>query len=392
MKRINVMIGQSGGPTPVINHSVLGFLESSLNSDLIDKIYGVHYGIEGLLSNNITVLNHNHTAIKQSTQQPGAVLRTSRHPLKEEELAEIFTFLQKLKVKIFCYIGGNGSSRTILKFNEYAETHSIDIKFVHIPKTIDNDLLGTDFSPGYPSAAKFTSTLIPLIAKDILSLKQNKRVELIEIMGGNQSWLSISANLYKEHTGIPDLAFFPTHQISVEEILQKIDSAYKNVNRSIIVTVPDHMQITNLTDNSFISQDEVRSNKGGISAIIAKLISENLGYESKITVPNMLFRITPGVHLPLDCNCAYSLGEAAIQHGLQGYSGGMVNINRVSSDPYLYTIGWHELHQIAGVERSLDKEFWNADKLVPTVAFKEYIYPIIGHEDLELAWLGNNYV
>jgi 6-phosphofructokinase 1 len=381
MKKFNVLVGQSGGPTPVINASLLGLVEQALRKENIETIYGTAFGVEGILNGKLIKLNDKLPALRKAATQPGAILGTSRYPLAKEEYATIINHLEKRKINIFCYIGGNGSSRTVLALHRYAQSMGKEIHFVHIPKTIDNDLMGTDHCPGYGSAAKFLSHSIQLIARDITSLKMKPRVEMIEVMGGNKGWLPATSALFRhKESDFPDLVYLPEYPVDGDNFLSEVESALLDKQRSILVVIPDHLKVKNLPENSLIKNDSIRGNRAGVSFQLAQHIQINLGVEARVTVPNQLFRITPGLISRIDSVEAYCVGEKAIDFALLGYSGGMVSIDRVSSEPYLSTFKWTNLQDLAGLEKNFPQHYWDIENHVPTQDFIDYVYPLIDDE------------
>lgn len=376
MKTYNMVIGQSGGPTPVINASLLGAVEQALQSEQIDEIYGMRSGLSGLLRNDLIRLNDKLAVLRQAAKQPGAILGTSRHPLAEDEYERIVRQLEGANIRLFCYIGGNGSSRTVLALAEYAKSRGSDIRFVHIPKTIDNDLDGTDHTPGYGSAAKFLSHMTQSFAADMVSLHTVPKIELIEVMGGNRGWLPAASALFKAGSGYPNLVYLPDEAIATEAIFADVENVFQGTE-SIMMIVPDHLQVHGLPPDPQAVEDPLRGNNTGIGFRLARHLTEALGVPTRTTVPYALYRIAPGAISAVDLDEAYQLGAKAVQYGAAGYSGGMVSLERVSDKPYLSRIRWMPLDGLAGREKAFPSAFWNASEHRPTQAFADYMMPLI---------------
>ena len=187
MTEINCLIGQSGGPTAVINASVKGVIDAVKETD-IDKIYGMKFGIQGALKGElIDLTNKSSGELKLLRNTPSSILGTSRYKIEdyhenEEDYVKLFKLVEDFNIKYLFYIGGNDSMDTVYKLNKYAEEKNIDIKIVGIPKTVDNDLMETDHCPGYGSAAKYIATSVMEIARDS-RVYDIKNVHIIEAMG-----------------------------------------------------------------------------------------------------------------------------------------------------------------------------------------------------------------
>jgi 6-phosphofructokinase len=385
MNKINVVIGQSGGPTPVINASLRGAVEQALKNENIEAVYGTPHGLQGILNNQLIRLNDKLPEIRTASVQPGAVLGTSRHPLAEEEYAKIIQQLEQVNAKVFCYIGGNGSSRTVLALHRYASSLGKDIRFVHIPKTIDNDLDGTDHCPGYGSASKFLSHTVQLFAADMLSLQTVSKVEIIEVMGGNRGWLPAASALFKkQETDYPDLVYLPDHPVEASAFLADVDNTFSRKGRSIIVIVPDHMKVNHLPTDAYAADDPIRGHNGGIGYRLSQYINGQLGIPTRVTVPNSLFRIASGFVSKIDYKEALWLGEKAIDYAMEGYSGGMVGLERQSLAPYRSAIQWVPLDHFAGKEKTFPASYWDKARHMPTQAFTDYLLPLIDQEAPEI--------
>jgi 6-phosphofructokinase 1 len=379
MKTYNVVVGQSGGPTPVINASLRGVVEQALKAEQVDRIYGTPNGLSGILRNELIGLNGKLPQIRQAARQPGAVLGTSRHPLHESEYERIIANLEQADVKVFCYIGGNGSSRTVLALAEYARSKGKDIRFVHIPKTIDNDLDGTDHTPGYGSAAKFLSHMTQWFAVDMVSLQTVPKIEIIEVMGGNRGWLPAASALFKTRSGYPNLVYLPDKPVEAATILNDVESVFQR-KESMMMMVPDHLRVNGLPTDPLAVEDRLRGNNTGIGFRLSQHITRTLGIPTRTTVPYALYRIAPGAVSAVDIEEAYQLGAKAVEYAAAGYTGGMVSLERVSAKPYLSRIRWVALDGVAGQEKTFPAAYWNADEHRPTAAFADYLLPLIDGE------------
>jgi 6-phosphofructokinase 1 len=374
-----MLIAQSGGPSPVINMTLLGALDAALQNKSIKHIFGSKNGIEGLLKNQMLSLRERYNDIKKAALQPGAILGGSRYSPTISELVYILKLLEELKVDIFCYIGGNGSSRTIKALHQLSGALGKDTKFIHIPKTIDNDLEGTDHTPGYGSAAKFLAQTVNWIGADMASMRTYDKVELIEVQGGNSGWLAASSALGKKHPeDYPQLVYLPDMKISIEQFLSSVESAY-NDNESIIVIVPDHLHVTGM-DEKLNSDVAGRRYNGGIGYRLQQEINNNFGLKTRYTSPTSMFRTTQSLISKTDQKEAYQFGQHAIQLALNGLSGVMVSLRRTSQSPYKYTFTYTNLLNTSSKEKPLPKNFWDKENNMPTKSFFKYAFPLIDGE------------
>lgn len=373
---MNVVIAQSGGPTPVINMSLRGAVEQAVKLDGIQTVYGSRNGVEGILENRLVSLKERLAELERASNQPGAILGGSRRVLSEEDLHAILSRLEEAKVDIFCYIGGNGSSRTVKELHHYAESAGKSMRFVHIPKTIDNDLFGTDHTPGYGSAAKFVSQIVQWIGTDMLSMKTYDKVELIEVMGGNSGWLAAASALFKQDEGdFPQIVYMPEQETDAMTFLAQIENAYKSYG-CVMAIIPDHMKIRDV--QSDLTLNHIRQGyNGGVSNNLAAMIRTQLGLKARVTAPGTLFRSAAGMASECDLSEAYRLGAEAVRLAAEGFSGGMVSLTRHSNDPYFCQVDWKDLKDIAGKEKTLPDSFWNMGKQMPTQAFRDYLTPLV---------------
>lgn len=374
---MNVLIAQSGGPTPVINMSLRGAVEQAVKLKNIKHVYASQNGVEGILNDQLIRLEGRLTELEQASQQPGSVLGASHYLLVDGDFERIIHRLDQLQVNIFCYIGGNGSSRMVKALHHLALSMGKSIQFVHIPKTIDNDLLGTDHTPGFASASKLVSHMIQWIGMDMTSMKAYDKVGIIEVMGGNAGWLAAASALGKQNeSAFPQLVYMQKEETDVEHFLGHTEKAYRDYGQVMIV-VSDHAKFRNIQSDQ-TGNKQIRDNLNtGISANLAAVVRERLGLKTRITAPGVLYRCASGMVSQCDMTEAYRLGAEAIRLASEGLSGGMVCLTRVSNNPYLCHIEWTNLDDIAGNERHLPQEFWDDERQMPTPAFRDYMLPLV---------------
>jgi len=378
---VNVLIAQSGGPTPVINMSLRGAAEQAVQLQGVRHVYASRNGIEGILNDEIVRLEEKLPELAQASLQPGSVLGASHYLLKEGDLEKVIVRLEQLEVGIFCFIGGNGSSRMVLALHRLARAMGKnDIRFVHVPKTIDNDLLGTDHTPGFASASKFVSHMIQWIGLDMAAMKAYDKVGIVEVMGGNAGWLAAASALgKKDESAFPQLVYMPEEETDIEHFLALTEKAYSNYGQ-VMAVVPDHIKFRNIqSDQKGNKQLRDRLNTG-ISANLAAAVRERLGLKTRVTNPGVLYRCASGMVSKLDRDEAYELGAQAIRFAAEGLSGGMAGLDRISDEPYRSRVEWVDLEQIAGKEKYLPKAFWDAERNMPTPAFRTYMSPLVDEQ------------
>ncbi|NYE04240.1 6-phosphofructokinase 1 [Bacillus niacini] len=376
---MNIFVAQSGGPTPVINSTLYGVLDQSEEVDEIKNVYASLNGLEGLLKNNIILLNDKVDLIKKAKEQPGAILGGSRLELTNVDFEEIVDKLLDLSIDVFCYIGGNGSSTTINKVHDICESRNVGIKCIFIPKTVDNDICGTDHTPGYLSAAKFLIQSLNQIEADIRSNSFPPQIEIMEVMGGNAGWLIGASAIRKKHRyDFPQLVYLPERETSIDEILSDIQSALKE-NTNILIMVPDHMKLKSITSDITIHNPRQKYN-GGISYRLAQEIQQHLEIKTSITIPNKLYRSSMCLVSHQDLHEAEIIGREAIRVALRGESGKMIGIERSSNTPYEYKLTCVDLSEVSGKERTLPSDFWDNTNFMPTDKFRNYLKPLLEKE------------
>lgn len=378
---MNILVAQSGGPTPVINASLYGVVQQAVSEKKITKVLASVNGMEGLLHNRIIELTDKVALIKKAKEQPGAIIGSSRYALTELDYERIVDTLIELSIEIFCYIGGNGSAVSLHQINEVCKARKIDIKCIFIPKTIDNDVCGTDHTPGYLSAVHFLTKTIRNLEADMRSTSSHPQIEIMEVMGGNVGWLMAASTCRKtERSDFPQLAYLPDQEVSISKIVEDIERSLKDCS-NLLIMVPDHMKIKEL--NSEITINNPRKNfNGGISYRLAQEIQNQIEIKTRITIPSSLYRSSMELVSKQDVLEAEATGREAIKAGLRGETGKMIAIERTANFPYMYRFVCVGLSEISGKERSLPANFWDGKQHRATKAFHDYLLPLINLEAL----------
>lgn len=390
----NAIVGQSGGPTAVINSSLAGVYLAAKQSEQIGSVFGMRNGFEGFLAEHIVCLDDtlkNEEDIELLKRTPAAYLGSCRLRLpdweKEESLYQnAFALFEKYNIRYFFYIGGNDSMDTVMKLSAYAQQHKKDISFVGVPKTIDNDLLETDHTPGFGSAAKYIATTVREIARDSQAYFLNS-VTVIEIMGRNAGWLTAASALARSEAGdSPDLIYLPECDFSFEQYLQDLKTAFSK-KKNLIVAVSEGIHTA---DGKYVCEavstgkEDAFGHKylGGTANVLAEYAAEKLGCKTRGIELNIPQRCAAHLISETDMNEALENGKSAVRHALDGVSGAMIAYERVSNEPYRIAFCAKDIRSIANGEKTIPLEWINAEQNDITEEFLQYVRPLICGEVL----------
>lgn len=298
---------------------------------------------------------------------------------------KLFAILQELDVGYFFYIGGNDSMDTINKLADYAKRTGSDIKFMGVPKTIDNDLMVTDHTPGYGSAAKYIATILKEINRDSL-VYGTQNVTVVEIMGRNAGWLTGAAALAKaEDCEGVDMICLPEVPFDVEGFVRRIAELQK-VKSSVVVAVSEGVR---LADGRYVCElnDDVHSEDAfghksltGTAHYLANRVAKELGCKARSIELSTLQRCGAHISSRVDVTEAFQVGGAAAKAAFEGHTGEMVAIRRISNDPYQYVTELHDIHDIANYEKKVPLEWITPDGTGVTAEFLAYVRPLIQAE------------
>lgn len=383
----NILIGQSGGPTAAINSSLAGVFIGGKKINA-KKIYGMVNGIEGLLSEKIIDLDKeftNEMDIELLKRTPSSFLGSCRYKLKnyeknEKDYIKIFEILDKYKIDMFFYIGGNDSMDTIKNLSAYAKKINSDIKFVGIPKTIDNDLVGTDHTPGFGSAAKYIATSTKELIRDALVYDMSA-ITIVEIMGRNAGWLTASAALAKDvDCEGPDLIYLPEKVFDVDDFVKKVKKLQKT-KKSLLIAVSEGIK---LSDGKYVSESTTAKKDAfghvalsGTASCLANILKDKLKCKTRAVELNTLQRCAAHYASATDIDEAFLAGEIAVTFANLGKTGIMVAFKRDNSSEYNCLYGFRDVNEVANKERKVPDEFITDDGVGITEKGIEYLRPLI---------------
>ena len=390
MKR-NVIVGQSGGPTSVINSSLAGVYRTAKDRGA-NKVYGMLHGIQGLLEGKYVDLSeYIQTELDAEVlkRTPSAFLGSCRFKLPgiHEDKAvyeKIFAILDELDIEAFIYIGGNDSMDTIKKLSDYAIVTGHPTKFIGCPKTIDNDLALTDHTPGYGSAAKYIGTAMKEIIRDSLCLEYSKGlVTIVEVMGRNAGWLTGATALSKgEDCDGPDLIYLPEITFDIQDFKERVAKLLEE-KTSVIVAVSegictaDGRYVCELGNDINFVDAFGHKQLSGTAAYLASFIAGELGCKTRAIEFSTLQRSASHLASRVDVLEATQVGGAAVKAADEGDSGQMVVLERLSDDPYQCGTAVRDVHKIANDERCVPREWITEDGTYVTREFITYVEPLI---------------
>ena len=388
----NVIVGQSGGPTSVINSSLLGVFKTAKDRGA-DTVYGMVHGIKGLLDRDIVDLSaqiKNDLDMDLLKRTPSSFLGSCRYKLpdiegNEETYEKIFSILNELEIYAFFYIGGNDSMDTIKKLTDYGNKIESPIRFIGVPKTIDNDLAITDHTPGFGSAAKYIAATTKEIIRDGL-VYDYPVVSVIEIMGRNAGWLTAASALSKgEDCEGVDLIYMPETVFDVDNFIAKVGELLKE-ERSIVIAVSEGIKVADgryvceLADHIDYVDAFGHKQLAGTARYLTGEISKRFKVKTRAIELSSLQRCAAHVTSRIDVTEAFNAGGAAVKLAFEGATGQVITLQRVSEDPYMCITEPADVHFIANVEKKVPREWINEDGTYVTPELVHYIRPLIQAE------------
>ena len=387
----NCIIGQSGGPTAVINASLCGAAQCAMASEEIGVVYGALHGILGVLNRQLIQMDQvltDQRAAHMLCTTPAAYLGSCRYKLPEGDdpvYETIFQVFKEYNIGYFFYIGGNDSMDTVWKLDRYAKAHGHDIRILGIPKTIDNDLLDTDHTPGFGSAAKYIASTVRTIGLDS-AVYAVKSVTIVEIMGRNAGWLTAASALARgDGCSAPHLIYLPEVPFSNEQFIRDILSCNQRGIQNVIVAVSEGIRYE---DGSYVcesmssGQVDIFGHKylSGTGKVLEQLVTARLGHKSRGIELSIPQRSAAFLASATDVAEAHQIGEEAVKAALSGASGRVMVFHRISDAPYQVEILSKEIEQIANGERMVPRSWIHPDGNDVTQEFLSYALPLIQGE------------
>lgn len=385
----NMIVGQSGGPTAVINGSLYGVVsEGFKHPESIEHVYGMINGIEGFLSNQIMDM---HPLLKNGDLElirttPGSYLGSCRYKLPEDlndpVYPELFQKFEDYNIGYFFYIGGNDSMDTVSKLSRYAAKIQSPIRVIGVPKTIDNDLVETDHTPGFGSAAKFVATTVREIAIDASVYDNKNSVTIVEIMGRHAGWLTAASALARKFEGDnPVLIYLPEVAFNQEEFLEKVKKALETTP-NLVVCVSEGINDGNGTFICEFASDVGVDTFGhkmltGSGKYLENLIKEKLGVKVRSVELNVSQRCSSSCLSKTDLDEADHSGAFAVNAALNGETGKMISFVRANTSPYELSFSTADVNIICNQEKAVPLSWITKDASDVTDEFIRYAAPLI---------------
>ena len=382
----NAVVGQSGGCTSVINQSLAGVVEAARACPTITGILGSRNGIEGILNGTFVDLKAKPAKLIHAiAQSPSAALGSSRYKLKPGDDRKIVASLRKHNIRYVFLIGGNDTANTSLQIARAAEKDHYEIRVIHIPKTIDNDLIETDHCPGYGSVARFAAITTQEAALDTKAMKNVDPVKIIELMGRNSGWIvAASALLKKSPEDAPHLLLVPEVPFDETSFIKKTEAILQSVGYCIIViseTIRDYQGNRVGCKTEGITADPFgHKYVEGTAARLAAILEKNLGVRARFDKPGTIQRMSMAYISETDQKEAYQAGVHAVKWALQGMTRVMVGFKRKPEEKYALSYKPVPLEKIPNCERDLPPGFFDKKKGMITPAFVKYALPLLGKD------------
>ncbi len=386
MAKGNVVVGQSGGPTAVINCSLAGVIETVSASSAMDRVYGMRYAVEGLMEDRLVDLSDKPADFLEKLKRtPSSALGSSRHKIQDPDLPKILKILKKHEIRYFFLIGGNDTMDTIHRVEKYCRQQGYELFGVGIPKTVDNDLFGTDHTPGFPSAAR--CNILNVLQAGVLArdMQRVDRYVIYQSVGRDAGWLSAAAAAARRDEGeAPHLIYLPEVAFDRERFLADVDSCISRYGWVSIVC-GEGLQYG---DGTPVSTSETTDKFGNIefgamagtsvALNLHRMIMDRFDFRGEFQITESLIMSAMDRSVDLDRQEAYECGRRAVLLAAEGSSGVMVTIARRSNAPYRVDFQTVALSEVAEKSKPMPREYINPEGNFVTEEFLEYIRPLVG--------------
>ncbi|MDR0831495.1 MAG: 6-phosphofructokinase [Bacillales bacterium] len=383
------LLGQSGGPTSVINSSAAGVFIEALDKDCITHVLAAHHGIKGILEEDFfDISKEDKNELQLLLTTPSSVIGSIRYKLKDpkvddseyKRILEVFT---KYNIRYFFYNGGNDSMDTCNKISKYINDTGYECRCIGIPKTIDNDLVGTDHCPGYGSAAKYIATTIMELYHDA-TVYESKQITIVEIMGRNAGWLTAASCLANIRGCGPDLVYLPEKPFDMEQFYQQVTHVVDNKGKCIIcvsegIKTKEGKYIPELY--SKLAKDSFgHAQLGGTAVCLARELGKRTTVKIRAIELSLLQRCAAHLASKTDVIEAFNAGAEAVKAAINGKTDVMVSFDRPFSDPYIINYDLISLNEVANKEKTVPLGWIKYDNSGMTNEFYNYALPLIQGE------------
>ena len=385
------IIGQSGGPTSVINASAYGVIRTALDADCITAVYGAANGIVGVLNDNLYDMSKEDAEeLERMMYTPSSALGSCRYKIADPDVDDtdykrILEIFKKYNVRYFFYNGGNDSMDTCNKISKYMMKVGYECRIMGVPKTIDNDLFGTDHCPGYASAAKYIATTCCEIYHDA-RVYDKGMITIIEIMGRHAGWLTAAASLASITGEAPDLIYLPERNFDMDKFLADVTRIY-NENGKVIVAVSEGIHdaegnlIAETASGTTAARDSFgHAQLGGLAASLSHIVKEKTGAKVRGIELSLMQRCGAHIASQTDIDESFMAGKVAVESAINGITDKMVALDRVSQNPYRCETKLIDLSAVANYEKKVPDEWINEEDNGILQGFIDYALPLIQGE------------
>ena len=381
----NILIMQSGGCTPVLNRSLHGIVQEAMSRpDAIGKIYGARYGMEGMLAGDLLDLRRTPADEWQRiAHTPGAVLGSTRRKMRDEDVQPVLDTLRKHNIGCWFIIGGNDSATTGHSIGQAAVAEGLPLSVINVPKTIDNDLILTDHSPGYGSAARFVALATMGAGRDAEAMGIAAPITIIEVMGRDAGWLAASSAFAKrDERDAPHFISVPEIPLDETRFLDCIEDAYRRYGFAVAVVAenirtPDGKPIGEQGEPYYID-DFGHPYYDGPSRYLAAQVSKRLGVRARHEKPGTIQRSMMACVSHTDAQEAGMAGQTAVQRAIAGERDIIITLERKPGARYACTTGTAPLQAVGSKVKRMPPEYLDPDNHFVKQAFLDYARPLLG--------------
>ncbi len=385
MRPATLVVGQSGGPTAVINRSLAGIVEAAIEAEHdVDEVLGARHGVEGLLAGELTDLRQQGPGFLGALKEtPSSILGSCRYKLRDEDAERALDSLRRVGARYFIYIGGNDSADTAHRLAEASRATGYDLRCIGVPKTVDNDLVLTDHCPGYGSAARFVALAAMEASRDTEAMRRSDPVKIVEVGGRHSGWLAAAAALGRrsEEEG-PHLVYVPERPVELDAILRDVAEAHAAYGHVVIVLSENQTDPSGGVLGSNVEPHHVdafgHAYFDSPAQALSRWIGSTLGLRVRFEKPGSLQRTSIAHRSETDAAEALAVGREAVRLAVGGASDLMVVLRRESDKPYHCATATAPLEAIASRQRTLPPDYVDDPRTGPTPAFRRYALPLLG--------------
>ncbi len=371
------LVAHGGGPTAVLNASLVGIVEECRRCNQIHSLYGALSGATGFLNEHfIDLFAESQETWDLVAQSPGSALGTSRKRLGDEDFGRMLEILRRHDIRYVFLTGGNGTMEMALRLSRVCRDGGYEASVIGVPKTIDNDLYGTDHTPGFASAARFFIHGLRFIGADNRALPG---VTVVEILGRNAGWLVASTLLARQEADdAPHLVYLPERRLPFQQLAADVERVHRKLGRVVVAVCEGQLD----ENGEPFGADARTTSKVPLALNLAHVLSmkltRSLGVNARSEKPGLLGRSFAALASPVDWDEARRCGAGAVQFALRGETGKMVTLERLDGEEYKTAVGQVPIEEVAGRERLFPEAWMPADATAESPEFQAWLRPLVG--------------